>query len=99
MEIGEYHRMVDEEEARHRKALRGIEWGFAKANNPYQIGDIIRDHFQTGKILGIGLHRPVFGSNPSCYYRCEWLKATGAPRKKYEEATIYQFNVKAKLNK
>jgi hypothetical protein len=97
MEIGEYQRMVDDENARHRKALRDIEWAFAKANNPYQIGDIVRDHHQTGKILGIGLFRSSFSNNPSCHYRCELLKANGTPRKKYEEITIYQSNVKPKL--
>ena len=62
----EKKRLIDTTRNRQFKALC-LE--YANVNNPYKIGDIIRDHCQIIKIESISIEIPHLYNLPSCVYR------------------------------
>lgn len=69
---------------------------FALANNPYKIGDIIKDHYHIIQIQKIGIS--LIYSVPACVYSGIQLTAKLQPAKRQTDTTMYQRNVKEKLN-
>jgi len=65
----------------------------ARKNNPYSIGDIIQDHFQTGRIskthIGIDTNKRSY----SLSYVCERLTKGLKPFKSGEDCVIYGANI------
>lgn len=43
----------------------------ARINNPYKKGDIIQDHYQTGKILNLTIRINVSARTYDIVYKCE----------------------------
>ncbi len=71
---------------------------YATKNNPYKVGDIIKDHFQIGRIKKVIIHTYLSRRSISISYNCERLTKKLEPFKSGEEALIYGNNVTAKLN-
>lgn len=65
---------------------------FAKANNPYKIGDIVKDHIGKLKIEKISYF--MFYSQPSCIYYGVELKKDGTPCKIQSGRPVYQKNIR-----
>lgn len=72
---------------------------YAKANNPYKIGDIITDHCQTIKIEKIQC--PVIGifnsTKPYMVYSGPAYTKKLEPKKSKEHGTVYQENIKSSI--
>lgn len=73
----------------------GVE--YAKANNPYVIGDIIEDHYHIIKIKSIKYVYATDWEYPSCVYVGDVLKKDLTLRKKQTYTVMYQINVKRKI--
>lgn len=93
MTAQEYKQKLEDLNDQYKKDKEKIMKEYALSNNPYKVGDIIRDHMITGRILKISCY-VGWHEYPSCRYLCELLKKDGTPRKKYEEVEIYQNNIK-----
>lgn len=63
---------------------------FARANNPYKIGDVVTDHMGALRIEKITVS--VWDSYPSCVYHGVRLTKAGEPSKK-ETAPVHQINI------
>ena len=66
------------------------------SNNPYKIGDVIKDHTSTIKIDTINVYMSL--TDPCCVYSGPELKKDGTPKLpkrdgKQIRATIYQSNI------
>jgi len=82
----------------YERAKRDIYKKYAYANNPYKIGDIIKDHIGILKIEKIGFHIS-FGES-CCIYNGIELKVNHEPIKKQTGRTVYQDNIIAEpINK
>ena len=69
------------------KALHLLDLQFTAANNPYQIGDYVTDHFHTIKIEIIKYGFRGWGKEfPCCIYYGKGTKGGSSER-------IYQYNV------
>jgi hypothetical protein len=67
---------------------------YAYANNPYKVGDIIRDHCHIIKIQTIKFCKPSIGEGfPSCVYHGIELKKDLTPKKNQGSTVMYQTNV------
>lgn len=67
---------------------------YAYANNPYKIGDVIRDHSHIIKIEKIKFCRASVGEEfPSCVYHGIELKKDLTPKKNQENTVMFQANV------
>lgn len=66
---------------------------YAFSNNPYKVGDIITDHYQT---IRINKMQPTVGFNkyPAYIYIGSRLKKDLTPFKSGETGRIYQGNIK-----
>lgn len=71
---------------------------YAMSNNPYNIGDILQDHYQIIKVERIGWGHNLRGL-PECWYRGTQLTKKLEPKKRQDLAPrMVQSNVKCKLN-
>jgi len=76
----------------HTKEL-SLATEFARANNPYKIGDIFTDKIGKIKIEKIQLTYSHFSDNlPSCVYTGLELKKDGTPKKSGDKRTAWQSN-------
>jgi len=89
----------------YKKAKEELFLNFAEANNPYKIGDIIRDHYHTIKIRKIKHRFPdaraIFndGSDfPTTTYIGTELNLELSPKRIQRNIFMYQCNVKRKVN-
>lgn len=68
---------------------------YAIENNPYNVGDIIEDHYHIIKIEHMSLYKSTY---PSIMYTGVELTKKLTPCKIQKNKTMYQTNVKRKLN-
>ena len=73
------------------KKLNSIVIEEAKKNNPFKIGDIIKDHYQTGRIIDFKIRS--YGNGYEIVYACERLTQKLKPYKSGENAIIYLCNI------
>ncbi len=102
MDKEEYKKRVAEMEARHEKESLDLAIAYAKANNPYSVGDILTDGRATIRVERIKYSRGSiwggFTEFPFCVYEGTALKKDLTPRKVSPfRDRIIQTNVKAKL--
>tara|TARA_R110000744_G_scaffold273112_1_gene386022 strand:- start:222 stop:512 length:291 start_codon:yes stop_codon:yes gene_type:complete len=64
-------------------------------NDPYKIGDVIKDHHQTGRIIS---KKYNLGAQPCCVYYCHKLTKKGEINKTNPVCYIYQSNIKQQNN-
>jgi len=67
---------------------------YAMSNNPYNIGDIVKDHQQTIKVDDIKIQISSETSMPQCVYYGILLKKDGTPYKSGKKEYVYQSNIK-----
>lgn len=89
----EYIQLIKEETSRHNDEIKRIKIAYAKANNPYKIGDVIADSSTTIRIdkiqYGWGME-----AYPYCVYTGVLINKTGEPNKKLIEQSIFQNSIK-----
>lgn len=73
---------------------------YAYSNNPYKIGDILKDHYQIIKVESIKVYKKYGSWEPECVYYGTQLTAKLEPKKRQDDNPgMCQSNVRAKLNK
>jgi len=92
----EYNQSLSDLKDKYESDKRKIDGQYAIGLNPYNIGDIIKDHNSILKIEKIGWSYSYSG--PTCLYKGIELKADLNPSKKQSCTTMYLSNVKQKLN-
>ncbi len=97
MKREEYQDKMEALELKHSKAKEALHIEYANANNPYKKGDILQDHHQIILVDDVGYSIGVDGLC-SCTYRGLKLKKNLNPMKSGEYDTMWQGNVKQKLN-
>lgn len=65
---------------------------FVKTNNPYNLGDIISDHYKTIRIQGVKSISVICGDISWSYYG-EVLKKDGTPAKNQKDNIVYFGNI------
>lgn len=63
----------------------------AKKNNPFKIGDIIKDHYQTGRIIDFKIIS--YGNGYEILYICERLTQKLKPYRGGEKTKIFLCNI------
>lgn len=105
MDKDEYKKRVAEMEARHKKESNDLAIEYAKANNPYEVGDILTDGrgttIQVDRICySRGTTWGGYSEFPFCVYEGALLKKDLTPRKASPlRDSISQPNVKEKLTR
>ncbi len=97
MNRDEYYEKLQQIEKEYALKKDDLSVNFAKSNNPYKIGDIIRDHYEIIRIDKIGtgcFHRETY---PSCVYDGILVTKKGIPFKNGKRGTVYQDNVKEQI--
>lgn len=79
-----------------RKMRIELDTEYALSNSPYKIGDIIQDHYHTIKIEKIKFANRYDGTPQCVYYETELTK-TLQPKKRQTDISMYQENVKRKI--
>ncbi|NJO63170.1 MAG: hypothetical protein HC836_34615 [Richelia sp. RM2_1_2] len=74
---------------------RELQIQFAKANNPYKVGDILQDNYKIGRVTSIVTY---LSKEPQMIYKVVLLNKDLTEKKKNNIGQIFQQNVKAKLN-
>lgn len=69
----------------------------ARENNPFKVGDILKDHFQIGIVLKFSYSYCIATRSYDIIYLCERLTRRLKPFKNKEKINIYLCNVKEKL--
>jgi hypothetical protein len=95
MDIKEFELLHNDMLKRHAKELSDLHGKFAFSNNPYKVGDIIKDNSGSIEITYIqfvkgGGHR---FKNPECVYNGYELKKDLTRSKKHILRKIYQSNI------
>lgn len=91
MNKNELNTKLNELLEKYERDRRNIQREYAFSNNPYKIGDIIKDHHTTIKIEKINLH--ISYGEASCVYTGIQLNKDGKPSKRQDCNTIYQCNI------
>ena len=91
----EFERLIEVLRLDYEKARTDLAIKFALSNNPYKIGDIIEDHYHKIKIEYIKVY--YVSSSPQCLYTGVELKKDNTPTNKQSNTTMYQQNVKSKI--
>jgi hypothetical protein len=89
----EYDNKMKEFKLELFKKIRKLNVCFSHKNNPYNIGDIIEDHYHIIKIETIIVYGGL-SKYPTCKYSGIRLKKDLSPFKSGEKALMYQSNVK-----
>lgn len=88
MKKEEYEKAVKSEKDSHAEKLRKLAREYAFANNPYRVGDIVTDHYQTIVVEKI---RFSMGFNvPYCTYTGAQLTKKRVPRVDGQVGTVHQ---------
>ncbi len=93
----EYDEKLQKIEKEYAIKKHTLSINFAKSNNPYKIGDIIRDHYETIMIDKIKTNLASWCSYPSCVYSGILVTKKGIPFKNGKRGTVYQDNVKEQM--
>lgn len=94
----EYESRLAALEKEHKAKCNELARVFAMANNPYKVGDILRDHYQIIRVERIGWGHNLRGL-PECWYRGTQLTKKLEPKKRQDlDPRMAQSNVKRKLN-
>lgn len=89
----EYNLKVKEMLTRHEKELFGLAKSFALQNNPYTIGDVVKDHI--GKVLVESIKIDRYSKPPRCVYFGTELKVDGTPKKNGAKRNVWQTNIES----
>ena len=92
MTKSEYATALKDLEKEYRERQNRIHIEYAMSNNPYNVGDVLTDGFNTIKVIKIRVS--AFGSVPQCVYEGVRLTKKFAPYKTGETASIYQERAK-----
>ena len=98
MDKSQYNERLKNIESSYQQEKKELAKAYAFANNPYKVGDILRDHFQTLKITYIGWGFGTFNDFPACTYQGVILKKDLTPRKDLMNGVMWQNNVEEKIN-
>jgi hypothetical protein len=90
-ELKTKERDLEKEKASKIKSLREK---YVRLNDPYEIGDVIIDHHQTGRIIS---KKYDLNAYPCMVYYCHKLTKKGEINKREPVCEIYQSNIKSKL--
>ena len=93
MSIEEYKEKQKELKAEYRKKEQALDIEFAKANNPYKVGDIVTDHIGSINIERIS-YGYTFDSMPCAIYIGSELKKDGTEKKNNSVRNVYQTNLR-----
>lgn len=96
----EYYKELEELKAKHAKEIKNFVENWALATNPYKAGDIVEDHVQRVRITGyvrVEMNYPR-NDKPILVYRGDNLTKKNEVKKREPVATIYQSNIKRKIN-
>ena len=88
----EYFELKRQIKVEHAKQLKDLARKYALENNPYELGDIVRDHIGKARILGWSICLSSY-SVPSLVYHCENLTSKGSTNKREPERDVYQNNI------
>lgn len=88
----EYENLINEEHKRHANEVIAIRRKFALDNNPYKIGDKIRDCCEFIEISKITIS--VFADPPNCVYHGYLLRKDGTKMKYGRMSRICQSDIK-----
>jgi hypothetical protein len=89
-------RLIEQEKKESNKRIMQIQKKYAFSNNPFKIGDILQDHYQIIEVSEIKFTITIM--RPECVYKGIKLTKKLKPLKNGEKTTMYQSNVKRKLN-
>ncbi|MFX0132954.1 MAG: hypothetical protein ACFFDN_04840 [Candidatus Hodarchaeota archaeon] len=89
----EYDKIELEIENRKKTEMSILRKTFALSNNPYEIGDIIKDHANRIQIGKIKITTIFSSKYPCCVYEGIKLKKDLTPFKSQEKAVIFQINI------
>lgn len=76
----------------HDKQLANIDKEYALSNNPYNVGDVISDHYKTIRIKKIRTTRVLLGK-PTCLYEGLRLNKDGTISKRQDDCSVFQRNI------
>ena len=77
----------------YRDNIKKVLLSEAHKHNPYEVGDIIEDHYQIGKIIAPIIRCDIERKTYSLYYKCDKYTKKLEPYKKGSEIKIYLGNV------
>jgi len=66
---------------------------FCIANNPYKVGDVVKDHMGSIIIEKIKFATYTISGTPECVYYGPELKKDGKPRKDGSKRNVWQSNI------
>lgn len=92
----EYRKKLDDLQNEFEQKKISVYKEFAISNNPYKVGDILRDHLRIIKVEQIKVS--VLESTPQCVYYGKQLTQKLEPMKKQDNNPMFQSNVVRKLN-
>jgi len=92
MNLEEYKSNIYELEKKHKLELNALHIEYAKANNPYKIGDIIQDHYCKIEIESIKVTINAY-RHPYCFYTGIKLNKDNTKNKLGKKETIHQTNI------
>lgn len=98
MTESEYLEKLDVLESRYKKRKYNLAEEYALSNNPYNIGDIIRDTTDIIEIENVFHTIGIGNVIPTCYYTGVELTKKLQPKIKQTGVKIFQNNVIKKLN-
>lgn len=94
MHKDEYRKRIEGIESRANKAKQTLYKEYAFSNNPYETGDIVKDHKCIIEIKQIKVMMSIRPSGyPECYYRGPKLRKDLTPYKSGEFESICQSNI------
>lgn len=79
-----------------QKMRKELDFQYALSNSPYKVGDIIQDHCHIIKVEEISMVKRYNGW-PQCIYIGIELTKSLQPKKRQLDTTMYQENVKRKI--
>lgn len=95
MEYSQLMSKIKDLEQEYTSKINKLKIEYAKAHNPYSVGDIVEDHL--GKLLIEKIkfteRRVVDKTIPYCFYIGKELNKNGSVSKKQTGRKVYQFNI------
>jgi hypothetical protein len=88
---------LDEIQSRYIEETKAVLIEQAKFHNPYKVGDIIEDHYQTGEIETVLISTNTDTRKYSVSYRCKRLTKKLTPYKGGESTIIWGGNVQKQI--
>lgn len=88
----EYRAKLSKLEQIYKAKKKELHLKYAKANNPYKIGDIVKDYIGALRIEKVQVYIG-FSGVPECAYTGTELNKDGNPAKKQTGRAVYQSNI------